>query len=164
MRTQEEQDEFLAEQERKLGVVYQIQQLKNEAEGLQTKILLLEKIAQLYPDLKMNMNRWNRVRWYSKTVNSYVDKCEIGHSCGCCPDSSVEVWPYVEIDGFKVYSDPCKISVGEDSSFGDRPDKNWQAQFSKYGISQVIIDKVKEHFKTEKEEAEKRLEDYYDEE
>jgi len=161
MRTKEEQDEFLAEQERLLCIDYQIELLKKEASLILNKMAELRKLAVLYPDLKKHTNRWKRERWYSKSVNSLVDKCEIGHDCGCCGDSPVEVWPYLEIDGFKVYSNPCCLTVGEASSYGDRPDKDWQEKFVIYGISDVIINKVKEYFKTEKEIAEKELEDYY---
>ena len=79
------------------------------------------------------------------------------HNCGCCSDSPLGVWPYIETESGKVYSDPAVFMIGEMHWIsGDKPYKGWEEQMRKYGISEVVIGKISEYFRACVEER-KRL-------
>jgi len=79
----------------------------------------------------------------------------ISHSCGCCADSPIEVWPYVSIDGTKVYSDPPYFIVGEGSySYKEIEYDGWEKNLQNSDIPQEVISKVKLWFETQNVEEE----------
>jgi hypothetical protein len=139
----------------------EIEKLNKEIDERSNEIIRLQNLKEIFPDIKQHTNRWKRVRYYSATVNSIAEDCDIGHNCGCCPDSPVEVWPFVKTENGNVYSDPPKFDVGEKYNYRDRPHHNWKEILVKAGISEVVIEKVANHFKIEKEEMLKELEESY---
>lgn len=162
MRTIEERDaEFKKlkerqEYERLHAVELSIARLRKESAEKLEEASRLERLWQEFPDLLNHVNRWHTVRYYSKSVNPRVDKFDLCHSCGCCPDCPLELWPYLETANGKVYSDPPKFTVGEKHWIcGDHPYKKWKEELEKAGIPESIIQAVSNHFK---EDAQKRLE------
>lgn len=120
--------------------------LRQDAKAVLVNADWLRDHAESFPDLYQHTNRWNKERWVSKEANAKVTHCDIGHNCGCCYDSPVEVWPYCEVDGKRIYSDPPKFTVGEKSSSGDRAFAGWARLLRTAGISETVIGQVKIHF------------------
>jgi hypothetical protein len=137
---------------------------QNEIILKQKEIESLTKLVEKYPDLEKQVGRWNKVAYSSKTVNGLVNRFDLRHNCGCCNDSPVEVWPYLETEHGNVYSNPSKFVVGEKGYYGgDVPYKNWEKELQNAGIPDVIIGAIKMHFKKEKESMIESLEgDYHD--
>ena len=104
------------------------------------------ELVKTYPDIWLHTNRWKTRRYVSQMVNEVVTHADICHNCGCCNDSPLEVWPYLEQEGVKVYSDPPTFIVGEKCGYGDRPYDNWEENLKKAGIPVAMIQKVQEHF------------------
>lgn len=150
----------------RLAVPRDIEQLRKEAAE---KIALAGQLEQLlvkYPNLRKHTGRWNKVAYYSKDVNAVVDRFDMRHNCGCCNDSPLEVWPYLETPLGKVYSEPSMFRVGEKEPYyhGDRPYKGWDKTMRDAGIPEPIIGAVKMHFKREADEAKELAESLYDNE
>lgn len=127
--------------------------LRKEAREKAEEAEKLEKLTALFPDLRKQVGRWNKVAFCSKSVNEKVTRFDMRHNCGCCPDSPLEVWPYLETEHGKVYSDPPQFFVGENSYYGDRPRAGWEEELRKAGIPEAIVGAVGIHFRREKESA-----------
>jgi ribosomal 50S subunit-associated protein YjgA (DUF615 family) len=150
----------------RLAVPRDIAQLRKDAAE---KLALADQLEQLlvkYPNLRKHTGRWNKVAYYTKDVNALVDRFDMRHNCGCCNDSPLEVWPYLETPLGKVYSEPSMFRVGEKEPFyhGDRPYKGWDKTMQDAGIPESIIGAVKMHFRREAEEAKELADRLYDEE
>ena len=104
-----------AEQEHKYqnAVPLAIAQLRKDSEANLAEAARLERLLAAYPDLKKHTGRWEKVAYFSKEANSKVTNYDCRHNCGCCNDSPLEIWPYVETSDGKVYSDPASFMVGE---------------------------------------------------
>jgi len=121
--------------------------LRNEQDKKRLEAERLERLGQAFPDLQKYVGRRNKVAFYSKTVNSRVNRFDLRHNCGCCRDSPLELWPYLETPDGNVYSDPPKFTVGEQHWIaGDRPQKGWKGQLQRAGLPEVIIGAVEMHF------------------
>lgn len=105
----------------------------------------LAELSKLYPDLQKYVGRWNKVAYYSKTVNAAVTNVDIRHNCGCCSDSPLEAWPFIETPHGRVYSDPSKFWVGQRSDYaesGERPDEGWDTKMRDAKIPEAVIARV----------------------
>jgi hypothetical protein len=113
----------------------------------------LERLLKRFPDLLRNENRWKTVRYYSKSVNTQVNRFDMAHSCGCCNDAPLLVWPYLETPDGNVYSDPPSFQVGEKHWIsGDTAYPGWKDKLRAGGIPEDIIGAVSMHFKQSAEE------------
>lgn len=150
----------------RLAVPRDIEQLRKEAAEKLALATQLEQLLAKYPNLRKHTGRWNKVAYYSKDVNALVDRFDMRHNCGCCNDSPLEVWPYLETPLGKVYSEPSMFRVGEKEPFyhGDRPYKGWDKQLRDAGIPEPIIGAVKMHFKREADEARELADSLYESE
>jgi len=127
----------------------------------------LEKLQELYPDLQKHTFRWGRVRYCSKTVNSKCTHYDLSHNCGCCSDSPLELWTYIETEYGKVYSDPTGIMIGEnfDYSEADRPYNDWDDRLRGYKIPECIIEELRVKFEKDEDIIKEIIRsDYEDEE
>jgi hypothetical protein len=122
--------------------------LSKEAEGLLHERTRLKKLMEAYPDLQKYTGRWNKVVYYSKTVNGEVTKYDRRFNCGCCLGSPLEIWPYTESEHGRVYSDPPSFTVGERTDYGAIPNSRWEGQMRKAGISEVILVGVQAYFES----------------
>jgi hypothetical protein len=119
-------------------------------------------MLKAYPNLRKRVGRWEKVAYYSKDVNTVVDRFDLRHNCGCCNDSPLEIWPYLETPIGRVYSDPPEFRVGEKSYFGgDKPYDAWDATMKAAGIPDVIIGAVSVHFERCAKEAREALDEEY---
>jgi hypothetical protein len=135
--------------------------LEKKTEDLKTELQKIKNLETMtvttFPNLKRHVDRWRAERFCSIEANKRVTNCTIKHNCGCCPDSPLEVWPYlVFTDGIFIYSDPPSFMVGEKNGYGygDIPYNNWKKKMREANIPETIIEKVKEYFEKNKPESE----------
>jgi len=136
-------------------IAEEIAKLRKEADERAGEAERLGRLHARYPDLKKHVNRWNKIRYCSASVNGLVQRFDISHNCGCCSDSPLEVWPYLETEDGNVYSDPCCFTVGEkDPTFYvDIPYDGWDDKMRKAGIPEPIVGAVSFHFDRGKDEV-----------
>jgi hypothetical protein len=127
------------------------------------EITRVQKLTQLYPDLKRHVGRWNKVVYCSPSVNGIVTDYETRHNCGCCRDSPLELWPYLETPHGRVYSSPTGIFIGEQDpyTYNDISKPGWREDLRKYGLPEKLIERVAMRFKDEYEKAKEELEARY---
>ncbi len=111
----------------------------------QAKVDQLKRLAETFPDLKEDQDRWKTKRYYSKLVNSQALDVDRIHSCGCCSDAPYYAMPYIEFEGIRIYSNPPRFYLGEGSWSG--PGHSWDGDWAKKmevaGINKRVIDIVK---------------------
>lgn len=131
-----------------MSIHQDIAKLREERDRKAAEANQLEALLAEFPDLQKRVGRWNKVAYYSKTANSKVNNYDLRHNCGCCNDSPLELWPYLETPHGKVYSDPPCFQVGERHWIaGDRPYDGWKTKLRDAGIPEPIIKAVVEHFR-----------------
>jgi len=123
----------------------------------------VERLKAIYPDLKRHVGRWDKVAYCSPSVNHLVNKYEHRFNCGCCGDSPMELWPYVETHYGRVYSDPTGIFIGEKDPYlgGAVSRSGWREQLKGYGIPEALIEDVAQMFKDERDKAREAVEARY---
>jgi hypothetical protein len=132
----------------------EIAKLQENSKSRQSEIDQLTKLLELFPDLKKHVGRWNKVAFYSSSVNSKVSGYDQRFNCGCCSDSPLEVWPYLDTPFGKVFSDPPCFTIGEKCYYGGAtPYPDWQERLEKAGIPGVVIGSIEEYFSKSKEDA-----------
>lgn len=130
-----------------MSIQEDIDKLTKEATQRKDEIQQLSALWAEFPDLQKRVGRWNKVAYYSKSVNPKVQRFDIRHNCGCCNDSPLEIWPYLETPHGKVYSDPPMFQVGEKHWIsGDKPYAGWKTKLRDADIPEVIIGAVQVHF------------------
>lgn len=125
----------------------ELAKLNKEASDKVAEAERLVRLSAAFPDLQKHVGRWNKVAYYSASVNSKVDQVEFRYNCGCCSDSPLEAWPYLNTTEGRVYSDPPCFQVGEKHYLGGgRPYSDWRSRLEKVGLSEVVIQLVSDHF------------------
>lgn len=144
------------EEDRRLAVPRTIDTLRKEAAEKMVEADRLAGLLVAFPDIRKYTGRWNKVAYYSKTANTQVNDFDSRHNCGCCVDSPLEIWPYVETPHGRVYADPPMFSVGErdPNTYGDRPNTGWDTQLRNASIPEAIIERVSHLFQDEDAENE----------
>lgn len=131
----------------RFAVPRQIEKLRKEADAKRVEADKIEALFKAFPSLMRHVGRWEKVAYYSKDVNERVDRFDMRHNCGCCNDSPLEVWPYLETPNGPVYSDPPSFQVGEKHWIsGDKPYANWRGKLGEAGIPATTIEAVGRHF------------------
>lgn len=131
-----------------MSIHQDIAKLREERDAKAAEAKQLEALMAEFPDLQKKVGRWNKVAYYSKTVNTKVNYYDLRHNCGCCNDSPLELWPYLETPHGKVYSDPPCFQVGEKHWIsGDRPYEGWKDKLREAGLPTTIIEAVSSHFR-----------------
>lgn len=139
--------------------------LRKEIDGKRAEADRLSRLAEAYPGLRKHVGRWNKVAYCSSDANPKVTRFDLRHNCGCCNDSPLEIWPYIETPHGNVYSDPPMFRVGEREPTygGDIPRAGWDDEMKKAGIPESIIGAVSMHFKRCAKEARETAEAIYGE-
>jgi hypothetical protein len=135
--------------------------LRKEAADKLAEAERLEALHKAYPNLKKKVGRWNKVVYYTKDVNAQVERFDMRHNCGCCSDSPLEIWPYLETPNGNVYSDPPDFWVGERAYYGDVPEPGWDDKMRAAGIPDVIIGAVSVHFEKSANDAREAVDEVY---
>ena len=129
--------------------------LRKEAQQKLEEAHKLELVLDKFPDLRSYEGRWKKEVVYSEGANTKVTKYDSRHNCGCCEDSPLEIWPYMEYEGTRIYSDPPCFVVGEKESWTrDRPYEGWQDKLKEANIPNTIISTIEYHFTKNEEEIE----------
>lgn len=128
--------------------------LRNDAAKKLQEAEEIEAKAKAFPGLKRHVGRWNKIAYYSRSVNEKTDNYDIRHNCGCCSDSPLEIWPFIETESGRIYSDPPSFMVGQRDAWrgGDEPYTGWDDKLRAVGISEELIQRVACHFDPPEEE------------
>jgi len=104
----------------------------------------LKALEALFPDIKVHTNRWDRQKFISASVNHQVTDYDSGRNCGCCPDSPVEIWPYLKTPHGKVYSDPPVFWAARGREYGDGyiPEPGFESSLRTAGLPESMIQKL----------------------
>lgn len=130
----------------------ELDKLNKEAAEKAAEVERLARLSAVFPDLQKHVGRWDKVAYYSASVNSKVERFDLRYNCGCCSDSPLEVWPYLETPDGKVYSDPPCFQVGEKHYLGgDRPYPKWREKLEAAGIPEAVTGAISVHFREDKE-------------
>lgn len=132
-----------AERQRK-AIPEAIERLRKEAAEKLAEADKIKKLLAAFPDLRRQVNRWEKVSYSSASVNPKVTDYESRHNCGCCSDSPLEIFPYLDTEWGRVYSNPACFTVGEQDPYGggDKPYPGWDEKMRQAGIPQPIIERV----------------------
>jgi len=130
----------------RLAVPRHIEALRKEIAEKTTEADNLEAMFKEFPNLRRKVGRWNKVAYTTREVNTKVTKYNQRFNCGCCNDSPLEIWPYLETPVGNVYSEPAMFIVGEKGSGGATPYGDWDADMRKEGIPEVIIEEIQAYF------------------
>jgi hypothetical protein len=95
-----------------------IDKLQAEILRLNKDIVQLKRIVEKFPDAFISQDRWKNERVFSKIASPLCDKYDWRHSCGCCADSSVQVWPYLETEFGKVFAAEAPLYVMDRDEYG----------------------------------------------
>lgn len=154
-----------AEERERKSVPDAVEKLRSEALLKTTEADRLERLYQDFPDLVVKTVGRSPVVYYcSVSVNRVATDLDLRHSCGCCPDGTLNVRVFVETVDGRIYGLPLDTAVGERHYMGgDRPRKGWKEKMGAIGISNALIEKVQGHFQKGLDEriasASKSLED-----
>lgn len=131
----------------------EIQALQQEAAKKQAEAERLQKMAAAFPDLQRYEGRWKKIVHYSASVNEQCTNYDARHNCGCCLDSPLEIWPYMETEFGPVYSSPSCFMVGERDPYrsGDKPWPGWDQEMRKAKIPEAIIERVSSWFRKDED-------------
>jgi len=140
------------------------EKLEERISKSQEEINKNEKIVELinmYPDLRIYSNRWNKEYFCSKLINEIVTDVEFANGCGCCADTPLYAKFFVDIDGIKVYADPVEICIGEGSygGIGYVNTEKWEYTLKSFNINKRVFDKVEKYLENNKFEPYEDLED-----
>jgi hypothetical protein len=140
--------------------------LRKEIDQKRTEADKLQRLDEAFPGIEKQTGRWNKVAYCSEAVNGRVDRFDMRHNCGCCNDSPLEVWPYLETPDGNVYSKPAKFVVGERDPLygGDIPNKGWDEKMREAGIAEAVIGAVRIYFRKQADEVKEAAERIYGEE
>lgn len=131
-----------------------VAEAKESADKARLELERLERLQSTFPDLSKYTGRWKKVVLRSALANPQVTDFDQRFNCGCCSDSPLEVWPYVETPDGRVYSNPACFMVGEKTySRKVLPYPEWDKELRKAGIPAELIDRIARRFTTEDEEA-----------
>jgi hypothetical protein len=142
-------------------IMEEITKLRQKSTDTLLEAERLEKLVTMFPNIQRHVNRWGKTRLFARDVNSRANRFSLGYNCGCCDDSPLELWVYIETEFGDVYSDPPYFRIGEKHwKGGDSPYPEWKKGLIEAGIPEVIIEDVSKHFKKCRQ---KRIDDAYDE-
>lgn len=117
--------------------------LKQEASEKLQFAEKLEKLLTLYPDLSIDKDRWNNIIYCAKSANDKVIDYELKHGCGCCPDATAIVYPYIDTEHGRVYSNPhFYVGSKDECSDGYKENNGWKEKLRTANIPEEIIQKV----------------------
>lgn len=143
-----------------MTIAEHIAKLRQEAVEKNVEAERLERLLIEYPDLKRHVGRWEKVAYSSPSVNAKATDYETRYNCGCCRDSPLELWPYIETSLGRIYSSPASFFIGEKEPFSGVAvaKAGWKDELRKAGLPEALIERVGQRFEAEKEEARAQLE------
>lgn len=125
------------------------EKLDQEVKRAEQKAEDLKKILEIYPDLEdTGRTRWETNLLISDLAKKDMIDCSFKHSCGCCPDAALLARPYIEINGYTIWTKQIEYYIGEKNEFGygEIERDNWMDVLRKDGLREEIIDLVVDFF------------------
>ena len=141
-----------------MSIKQYIERLTREADQKMVEAAKLADLLVRFPDLRRHVDRWEKVAYCSASVNGRVTDVEFRYNCGCCSDSPLEAWPFVVIDGQRVYSDPPVFRVADRDSGGDVPYEGWHTQLAAAGLPEAVIAMVRSRLGIVEDDQDKKEE------
>lgn len=126
--------------------------LQAEQDAKQAELDRLKRLAEKYPDLQKHIGRWEKVAYYSKIANTQATRFDMRHNCGCCSDSPLELWPYMETPDGNIYTDPPMFTIGEREGLGDRPYDGWKRKLQNAGLPESLIGACEVYFERHRDD------------
>lgn len=133
-----------------------IEHLKCLEDSISSKVKEIETIKGLLkvlPNFLVGEDRYITNKYYSGTVNGKVSLFEMQYSCTCCDDANIYIFPYIEVEGIKIYTDPTYFCIGQKNPKPSLkfPKKHimfddWEQQMKNANIPEKIIEQVKTYF------------------
>lgn len=133
-----------------------------------------KEMIQYFPDVHVPSDRWGAERYSSASVTEDASHVDIGHSCGCCPDSSIYARPYLIFQPVNIPMGalPCNIKIfnpnylciGERSYYpSETLSEGWENQVREAGFSEKIVKQIREwHASATKDDEPPEDEDHED--
>lgn len=136
-----------------MSVMDEIQKINAEGKAKEDEASRLASLIACYPDLQKYTGRWGKVVYFSKAVNADAQMYDRRFNCGCCRDSPLEIWPFLETPFGPVYTDPPRFVVGEkDWIYGARPESGWKETMQREEIREEVVSAVEAYFSSCREE------------
>jgi len=134
----------------------EINRLELEIKLKSEELLKIKSLLDIYPDLESYVGRWGKNVYCSKSVNKLVNNYERRFNCGCCSDSPLELWPYLDTEHGRIYSSPAMFFIGkkDDDFFRTKlvQSAGWKDDLKKHDIPEDLIEKISYIFPKEDEE------------
>lgn len=133
-----------------------IDELHNLIESSEVELKKLRLVYTYFPDLQVQIRHLRNLRkpiYYSEMVNSVAKDVEIIYSSNFGYYYPIIAMPFVEFNGYKIYSNPSDFIIGNDNKM----DEDWEISLKENNISYVVIEKIKAY-----EEKNRRTDDYDD--
>lgn len=130
-----------------MAIERHIEKLQKEAAGARAELGRIARLRREFPDLETDTDRWGHIRYMARSANSRVDQVLFHRNCGCCADTPLHARPYLEFEGFKIYSNPCNVMVGSHSEWGDgfKENDHWRAAYEEAGVNPAVIESIRRH-------------------
>lgn len=117
-------------------------QLNKEVAEKQAEAERIRRLAELFPDLETHTDRWKTQRYISKAVNARVANYELRRTCGCCPDAPRVLWPFLETEHGRVFSNPPSFYLTRLDDFGcnEDLDPHFESSARVAGLPETLIE------------------------
>lgn len=141
-----------------------LKELDDLVQSSQNELKQIRLLLEIFPDLEIKTDRWKNRRFSASTANSKVEDFYTAHSCGCCSDSPLFAYPYLEINGARVHSEPERFYIGERCSYtasGELYDSDCIEKLEECQIAKPIIDRIEKLVSQEPEYVEDDDDDDY---
>lgn len=121
-----------------------IKELEEQAKKINEELNQINRLREAFPDLEVTKNRWGTVRYYAESANSLVNDYYTKHSCGCCNDAPLYVYPFLYFEGIKVHSKPDHFCIGEKNTwgYGDLYDPSSTSIMIEKNIADVVVKQI----------------------
>jgi hypothetical protein len=123
-------------------------ELQRDIEKCEEQLKEIEMLSHEFPDIQVSRDRWDHEFYTAKSANVSVTSAWFNHNCGCCADSPLQMWPYLEVNGTRIHSDPMKFMIGEKcpNCSRDIADPGWERDLQKSGIPDAVIEVGRDYF------------------
>ena len=128
------------------SVQKRLDELNAQFKTTNDEILEILKVYEQLPDLEITYDRWKNKRYSSLAVNAKATEYYTGYSCGCCNDSPLFLYPFVEINGTRVHTKPVRFYIGDKSDYiedGVQYDTDCLKVLETHGLTSELLAKVK---------------------
>lgn len=127
------------------SVERRLKALDNLIQTSQNELKQIQFLLEIFPDLEVKIDQWKNKYFSATTANLKVEDFYTAHSCGCCSDSPLFAYPYLEINGVRVHSEPERFYIGEQCDYvasGERYDDGCIEKLQEHQIAKGVVDRI----------------------